>query len=78
MLDPKIVSLWGQIGISILAQLIFAGTVVVAFFLHDANILLLVVGAVIANSTATIQFWVGSSSGSQKKDDAVIAAAGKP
>lgn len=71
MIDQKIAAVWGQIAISILAQLIFAGTVVVSFFLNDSNILLLVVGAVIANATTTIQFWVGSSSGSQKKDDAI-------
>lgn len=76
-MDQKIVSQYGQISVSLLAQVTFAGTVIAAFFLHDAQILLLLVGAVIANATQTLQFWVGSSSGSQKKDDA-IAQASRP
>ena len=74
-MDPKQVSLYGQIAISVMSQLIFAGSVIAAFFVKDNNLLLLVVGAVIANATTTIQFWVGSSSGSQKKDDALQAQA---
>ena len=72
-MDQKAVSLYGQVAVSILSQLIFAGTAVAAFFVRDDNLLLLVVGAVIANATTTINFWVGSSSGSQKKDDIVHA-----
>ena len=75
-MDSKIVSLYGQIGVSVLSQLIFAGTVIVAFFLRNDSILLLVVGAVIANATTTVNFWTGSSSSSQKKDD-TIAGMGK-
>jgi hypothetical protein len=35
----------------------------------------MVVGAAIANATSTVNFWTGSSSGSQKKDDALSAVA---
>lgn len=76
MMDPKIVALYGQIGVSVISQLIFAGTVIVAFFLRDASILLLVVGAVIANSTTTVNFWTGSSAGGQKKDELLAAKIG--
>jgi hypothetical protein len=77
-MDQKNISVYGQIGVSVLSQLIFAGTVIVAFFLRDTSILLLVVGAVIANATTTVNFWTGSSSGSQGKDAALAAAATKP
>jgi len=39
--------------------------------MHDMSLLLLVVGAVIANATTVVNYWVGSSSGSQKKDDTI-------
>lgn len=73
-MDTKIVSLYGQIAVSLASMVIFAGTVVVAFFFKDPNLLLLVVGAVIANATSAVQFWIGSAAGSQKKDDTIATA----
>ena len=60
---------WGAIAISVLASIIFVVAFSVAYFSHDTNSLSLLVGATIANFTTAVSYWLGSSSGSQKKDD---------
>jgi hypothetical protein len=55
--------------ISVVNLLVFGG---LAVWLKNDNLLLLIGGAIIANATTAAQFYLGSSSGSQKKD-AVIA-----
>ena len=72
-MDAKIVSTWGAIIVSVVALLTFTAALVVAFF-NDKSLLQLTVGAAIANATTAIGFWLGSSSGSQKKDDVIGAA----
>jgi hypothetical protein len=72
-MDSKTASLWGAIIVSIVALLTFTGALVVAFFLNDPALLNLTVGAAIANATTAVGFWLGSSSGSQKKDDVIGA-----
>lgn len=64
-------STYGAIGISILSLLTFTGALVASFFFSDPGLLNLTVGAAIANATTAVNFWLGSSSGSQKKDDTV-------
>jgi hypothetical protein len=73
-MDVKIVSTWGAIIVSVLALLIFTGALVVAFFHPELNLLQLTVGAAIANATTAVGYWLGSSSGSQKKDEVIGAA----
>jgi hypothetical protein len=78
-MDAKIVSLWGAIIVSLVALITFTGALIVAFYVflgstHDASLLQLTVGAAIANATTAIGFWLGSSSGSQKKDEVIGAA----
>jgi IPT/TIG domain-containing protein len=78
-MDSKIVSLWGAIIVSVVALVTFTGALIVAFYVFlgpkgDAGLLQLTVGAAIANATTAIGFWLGSSSGSQKKDDVIGAA----
>jgi len=60
--------------VSVVALLTFTGALVVSFFFADKGLLNLTVGAAIANVTTAVGFWLGSSSGSQKKDDVVSAA----
>jgi hypothetical protein len=69
------VSQWGAIAASVLSLLIFSGSLVASFFMQDTGLLNLVVGAAIANATTCVQYWVGSSTGSQKKDMALAAMA---
>lgn len=59
----------GAIVVSAVALLTFGGTLVVAFFFRDPGLLNLVVGAAVANATTAVGYWLGSSSGSQKKDE---------
>ena len=73
-MDPKTASLWGAIIVSIVTLLTFTGALVVSFFFKDSGLLNLTVGAAIANATTAVGFWLGSSSGSQKKDDLIGTA----
>jgi IPT/TIG domain len=73
-MDAKIISTWGAIVVSVVVLLTFTGALVVAFFLKEPALLNLTVGAAIANATTAVGFWLGSSSGSQKKDEVIGAA----
>src|ERR1700739_5029218 len=84
-MDSKIVSLWGAIIVSIVTLLTFTGALVVSFLTLklskdpdilklSTSLLNLTVGAAIANATTAVGFWLGSSSGSQKKDEVIGAA----
>jgi IPT/TIG domain len=77
-MDAKIVSLWGAIIVSVVTLLTFSGALIVAFYIRDTTLggplLQLIVGAAIANATTAVGFWLGSSSGSQKKDEVIGAA----
>jgi hypothetical protein len=73
-MDSKTVSLWGAITVSFVSLITFTGALVVSFFMKDPGLLNLTVGAAIANATTAVGYWLGSSSGSQKKDDVIGAA----
>ena len=73
-MDPRTATLWGAIIVSIVTLLTFTGALVVSFFFKDSGLLNLTVGAAIANATTAVGFWLGSSSGSQKKDDVISGA----
>jgi len=67
--------LWGAIIVSVVTLLTFTGALVVSFFFKDSGLLNLTVGAAIANATTAVGFWLGSSSGSQKKDELISTLA---
>ena len=73
-MDEKIVALWGEISVSVLWIGLVGAALFVAFALKNTEMLLLIVGAIIANGTTIVNYWLGSSSGSKRKD-AVIASA---
>jgi hypothetical protein len=73
-MNAKIVSTWGAIAVSVVTLLTFTGALIVAYISNKENLLELTVGAAIANATTAVGFWLGSSSGSQKKDDVIGAA----
>jgi hypothetical protein len=68
-MDPRAVSTLGLIIVSAVTLVTFTGALVVSFFFQDKGLLNLTVGAAIANATTAVAFWLGSPSGSQKKDD---------
>lgn len=76
-MDPKIIRAWGQIIVSILALVLFGAVAIESFRINDQPMELMIVGAALGYAAAVVQFFVGSSAGSQTKDD-VIAASNPP
>ena len=68
---------WGAIIVSVIALLTFTGTLIVGFFFRDPGLLNLLIGAAIANATAAVQYWLGSSDSSRKKDDLLAQGQGR-
>ncbi len=69
---------WGAIAISVLASLIFVVAFAIAYLSHDATSIALLVGAAIANFSTAVAFWLGSSAGSQKKDERIAQLTDSP
>ena len=70
---PTTASLWGAPAISIYTLTIMIGAMAIAWLTKNDNAMTLLTGAAIANATTIINFWVGSSAGSQKKDETIAA-----
>lgn len=70
------VSEWGPVAVSIVVLAIFLAAIVVAWEAKDPSLNILL-GMAGANAGTAVGFWLGSSSGSQKKD-AVLAAQATP
>ena len=62
--------------ISTLALLIFVGALVIAYLSKDGSSLLMLFGVAATNATTVINYWVGSSAGSARKDAQLQVAAG--
>lgn len=73
----QMASIRGTTLMSIMAAANFIAAFVVAFLSKDQANLGLLIGASIANFTTVVSYWVGSSAGSQKKDE-IIAASSPP
>jgi hypothetical protein len=73
-MDPKAITAWGAIAVSVVTLVTFTGALGVSLFFKDPGLLNLTVGAAIANATTTVGYWLGSSSGSAKKDETIAAA----
>lgn len=73
--DVNSLSEYGAIAVSILTLLTFAGCLVIAYVSRDQTSIALLVGAVVANASTAVSYWLGSSRGSQKKDE-IMAAKG--
>lgn len=65
---------WGTVGLSILAYVTFIGALVWSFIVKDNTMMSLTVGAAVANATTAINWWLGSSKGSEKKDDVIATS----
>lgn len=73
-MDPKQLGEWGKIVVSVLTLLLYVGALVVALVLRNENMLLMLVGAAISMAGTAVQYWLGSSSGSARKDDLIAGA----
>ncbi len=69
---------WGATVISVTGMAIYLAAIGVAYLKGNDTLLTALCGVAATNATTIVGFWVGSSSGSQKKDDnlAIAAAAG--
>ena len=68
-MNSRNINLWGSIITSSLTLMIFVAVLIVAFLSKDQRGLELLIGAAIANASTAVSFWLGSSSGSQRKDE---------
>jgi len=63
---PRIL-LIGAIVVSVLNSLAFITALAMAYRVQDAASISLLIGAVVANASTVVSFWLGSSSGSMQK-----------
>jgi uncharacterized membrane protein len=68
------VFIWGAPIVSVFALAIFLVAIVIAYFTKEQTLLTVLLTAASVNATTVIGYWVGSSSGSAKKDDVIAAA----
>lgn len=61
--------MWGQVVTAVLSMLIFLGLVVEAFRRNDSELINTVSGFAAGFASAAVQFYLGSSAGSQAKDE---------
>ena len=65
----SVVMVYGSIITSVLSSAAFITALILAYLSKDQEHLGLLIGAVIANFSTVVSFWVGSSAGSQRKDE---------
>ncbi len=70
----KKVSMIGAIVISGMACIGFWAALVIAYLSKDQTNLAMLLGIVAGGFTGTLNYWLGSSSGSQKKDDIIASS----
>src|SRR6266436_4450849 len=64
----------GAIVISCMACISFFAALVIAYLSKDQTNLAMLLGIVAGGFTGTLNYWLGSSSGSQKKDDIIASS----
>jgi hypothetical protein len=65
---------FGAILTSFVTMLAFAVALVFAYVYKDTQNLSLIIGAIIANATTVVSYWLGSSSGSARKTEILSGA----
>jgi hypothetical protein len=75
-MNASAMSSWGAIAVSVLASLSFTAALIIAYMAKDQANLSLLIGAVISNFSTAVSFWLGSSAGSQRKDE-ILAQKGQ-
>jgi hypothetical protein len=71
--EPKVpvetkAAIWGAPVVSVIAYLVFLLALAVAYLVKNDNLLITLCGVAAANGTTVVNFWLGSSRGSQDKD----------
>ena len=70
-MDPKVIRAWGQIIVSILSITALGYMI---NHVNDIETQKVIAGAIVGYAGAVVTFWVGSSAGSQTKDDVISAS----
>ena len=78
MPPTNVLMAYGAIATSILSSLAFGAALIISHLSGDQTNQSLMIGAVISNFTTTVSFWLGSSFGSQKKDEVIAQQQGRP
>jgi hypothetical protein len=65
----------GRIALGVVTQLLLIGAFGFSMYDSDQQLQLLITGAIVANATAVIHWFFGSSSGSERKDEIIAASA---
>lgn len=70
---PAAEPIWAKPSIGVYSLTLFALCLGISWWLKNDTAFNLMIGAVIANANTVMQFYFGSSSGSQKKDETIAA-----
>jgi zinc transporter ZupT len=70
------IATYGAVVTSILACIGFIGALVIAYLSKDQQNLGMLLGVVAGAFNTVVAFWLGSSAGSQKKDEALLPKSG--
>lgn len=62
---------WGRLGVSAVGEILLAVALLLAWKIGNEQIFNIVVGAIVANGTTIVQYYLGSSASSAKKDEVV-------
>jgi hypothetical protein len=65
------VTVGGRVALAVVTQLLLLGACAFAIVDKDQQLQLLIAGAIIANATTAINWFFGSSAGSEKKDEII-------
>lgn len=69
---------WAKPAVAIFAMALLGGVIAYAVIAKDHDTMMLCVGAIITMATGAGNYYLGSSSGSDKKTDLLAKAPGKP
>jgi hypothetical protein len=64
----------GRIGLAIVTQFLLVAACLFAVWDKDQQLQLLIAGAIIANATTAVNWFFGSSAGSERKDDIIASS----
>lgn len=75
--SDTVAATWGPIVVSGMAMVLFFAAICVAWWTKDASLPLLL-GAAATNAATVVSYWLGSSSGSKRKDQVIAGMSGTP
>lgn len=63
--------IWGAFGVSVVSGTTFVVALVIAYMSADQTNMALMIGAVIANMSSVLAFWVGTNANSARKTEII-------